>query len=174
MQAICMAMPQKWPKDGSKWKKNTLNFNEDFIKNYNEDSDKVHIFEVDVEYSKILHDFHSDLPLLPERMKINKCNMLVCNLYDKNNYAVNISSLKLALYHGLILKTLRRVIQFKAWLKEYIDMNTELRKQAKNDFEKDLINSCVFGKTVENLRKHRDIKLVTTDNKKSISFRTYL
>ena len=99
-------------------------------------------------------------------MEINKCNKLVCNLYDKNNYAVNIRSLKQALNHGL---GFRRVIQFnqKAWLKEYIDMNTELRKQAKNDFEKDLINSCVFGNTVENLRKYRDIKLVTTDNRRN-------
>ena len=66
-------------------------------------------------------------------MKINKCNKLVCNLYDKNDYIVHIRSLKQALDHMLILKKVHRVIQFnqKAWLKEYIDMNTELRKQAK-------------------------------------------
>ena len=76
---------------------------------------------------------HSDLPFLPERMKINKCRKLVCNLYDKNNYVVHIRSLKQALNHGLILKKVHRVIQFnqEAWLKEYIDMNTELRKQEK-------------------------------------------
>ena len=81
---------------------------------------------------------HSDLPFLPERNKINKCNKLVWNLYDKKNYVVHIRSLKQALDHGLILKKVHRVIQFNqgAWLKEYIDMNTELRKQAKNDFEK--------------------------------------
>ena len=63
-------------------------------------------------------------------MKINKCNKLACNLYDKNNYVVHIRSLKQALNHGLILKKVHRVIQFnqKAWLKKYIDMNTELRK----------------------------------------------
>ena len=60
-----------------------LNFNEDFIKNYDEDSDKGYIFEVDVECPKNLHDLHSDLPFLLERMKINKCSKLVCNLYDK-------------------------------------------------------------------------------------------
>ena len=63
--------------------KNMLNFNEDFIKNYDEDSDKRYIFEVDVECPKNLHDLHSDLPFLLERMKINKCSKLVCNLYDK-------------------------------------------------------------------------------------------
>ena len=81
----------------------------------------------------------SDLPFLPERMKVNKCNKLVCNLYDKKNYVVYIRSLKQVLSHGLILKKVHRVIQFnqEAWLKPYIDMNTELRKQAKNDFKKD-------------------------------------
>ena len=132
--------------------KNISNFNEDFIKNYEEDGDKVYILELDVEYPKKLHDLHSDLPFLPERMKINKCSKLVCNLRDKNNYVVHIRSLKQALDHGLILKKVHRVIQFdqEAWLKEYIDMNTDLRKQAKNDFEKDffkLMNNSAFGKT---------------------------
>ena len=109
-------------------------------------------------------------------MKINKCSKLVCNLGDKNDYVVHIRSLKQALDHGLILKKVHKVIQFnqEAWLKEYIDTNTELRKQAKkkNDFEKDflkLMNNCVFGKTMENVRKHRDIKLVTTDKRRNQS-----
>ena len=119
-------------------KKDILKFNEDFIKNYDEVSDKGYILEVDVEYPKSLHDFHSDLPFLPERMKINKCSKLVYNLYDKNNYVVHIRSLKQALDHGLILKKVHGVIQFnqEAWLNEYIDMNTELKKQAKNDLKK--------------------------------------
>ena len=173
-------MSQKLHVDGFKKKKNMLKFNEDFIKNYDEDSDKGYILEVDVEYPKNLHDLHSDLPFLPERMKINKCSKLACNLYDKNNYVVHISFLKQALNHGLILKKVHRVIQFnqEAWLKEYIDMNTELRNQAKNEFEKDLfklMNNNFFGKTMENVRKHRDIKLVTTDKKKkSISSRAQL
>ena len=113
--------------------RNVLKFNEDFIKDYNEDSDKGYIFEVDVKYPKNLHDLHSDLPFLPERMKINKCRKLVCNLYDRNKYVVHIRSLKQALDHGLSLKKVHRVIQFnqEAWLKEYIDMNTELKKQQK-------------------------------------------
>ena len=62
-----------------------LKFNENFVKNYDEDSDKGYILEVDVEYPKNLHDLHSDLPFLPEIMRINKCSELVCNFYDKNN-----------------------------------------------------------------------------------------
>ena len=87
-------------------------FNEKFIKNYDEDSDKGYILEVDVKYPKKLHGLHKDLPFLPERMKIDKCKKLVCNLYDKKNYVVHIRSLKQALNHELILKKVHRVIQF--------------------------------------------------------------
>ena len=105
-------------------------------------------------------------------MKIDKCKRLVCNLQNKNKYVVHIKSLKQALNHGLKLKKVHRIIEFnqKAWLKPYIDMNTELRKLAKDDFEKDLfklMNNAVFGKTMENIRKHRDIKLVATDKKRN-------
>ena len=92
--------------------RNTLKFNEDFIKNYDEDSHKGYILEVDIEYPKILQKSHSDLPFLSERLKINKCSRLACNLYDESSYVVHIRSLKQALDHGLILKKFRRVIQF--------------------------------------------------------------
>ena len=143
-----------------------------FLKNYDEDGDQGYFLEVDVEYPKNLNYLHSDFPFLLERMKINKCSKLVCNLYDKNNFVVQIRSLKQALNHELILKKFHRVIPFneEAWLREYIDLNTELRKQAKNDFEKDffkLMNNSVFGKTMGNVMKHRDIKLVTTDKRRN-------
>ena len=169
-------MSKKLPVNGFKWIGNNETagpvINEDFIKNYDENNDKGYIFKVDVKYPKRLHDLHSDLPFLSERMEINKCRKLVCNLYDKKKYVVHINSLKKALNHGLKLKKIHRIIEFnqEAWLKPYIDMNTELRKLAENDFEKDLfklMNNSVFGKTMENIRRHRDIKLVTTDKKRS-------
>ena len=149
-----------------------ISFKEYFIKNYDEDSNKGYFLEVDVEYPKTLFNLHNDLPFLSERNKIKKCNKLVCDVHDKKNYVVHIKALKQALNHGLILKKVHRVIQFnqKAWLKPYIDMNTKLRTEAKNDFEKDffkLMNNAVFGKTMENVRKHRDIKLVTTDKRRN-------
>ena len=66
-----------------KWKENMFKFNEYFLKNYDEDSDKGYILEVDIKYPKNLRDLHSDLPFLHERVKINKCNKFVCNLFDK-------------------------------------------------------------------------------------------
>ena len=82
------------------------------MKNYNEDSNKGYMLTADVEYPKSLHDLHSDLPFLPERVKINKCSKLVCNLYDKKNYVAHIRALKQALNYELILKKVHRVIQF--------------------------------------------------------------
>ena len=143
---------------------------EDFVKDYDKNDNKGYILEVDVDYPNKLQNLHSDLPFLPERMVINNTKKLVCNLNDKKNYVVHINVLKQALDHGLKLGKVHRVIEFdqEVWLKEYIDVNTELRKKATNDFEKDffkLMNNAVFGKTIENVRKHRDIKLVKTDKK---------
>ena len=95
------------------------------------------------------------MPFFPERMIIDKTKKLVCNFHDKKNYVVHISVLKQAL--DLKLRKVHRVIEFnqKAWLKEYINLNTEVRKKASNDFEKDffkLMNNAVFGKTIENVR----------------------
>ena len=104
------AMSQPLPVDGFERMEDLSKIDEDFIKNYDENSDKGYILEVDVEYPKNLHDLHSDLPFLPERMKIDKCKKLVCNLYDKESYFAHIRSLKQALNHGLILKKVHRIL----------------------------------------------------------------
>ena len=96
---------------------------------------------------------------------------LLTTLEDKKNYIVHISSLHLALKHGLSLQKVHSVISYRqtAWLKPYIDKNTELRKFAKNDFEKDifkLMNNSVFGKTMENVRNRRDVKLIVSEQRR--------
>ena len=168
------AISKKLPVNGFKWlDSDKINkINEDFIKNYNENDNKGYILEVDVKYPKRLHKLHSDLPFLSERIKIDRCIKLVCNLSNKKKYITHINSLKQALNHGLKFKKIHRVIEFnqKEWLKPYTDMNTELRKAAKNYFEKDLfklMNNSVLGRTMGNIRKHRDIKLEKTDKKRS-------
>ena len=92
--------------------------------------------------TKRLHELHSDLPFLSERMEINKCKKLICNLFNKKKYVPHINSLKQALNHGLKVKQIHRVIEFnqKEWLKPYIDMNTELRKAAKMILKKIFLN----------------------------------
>ena len=147
-------------------------FTEDFIKSYYEEGDVGYLLVVDIEYPKTLCMLHNDLPFLPDRMKINKVKKLVCNVTDKENYSIHTVALKQALNHGLILKKVHSAISFRqeAWLKPYIDLNAELRKNAKNEFEKDFyklkINS-IYGKAGQNDRKHRDIKLVTAEYKRN-------
>ena len=101
------ATSQKILANGYKWKTDMSIFDGEFIKNY--DENKGYIFDVTIDYLKNLYDLHSDLPFLPERRKINKCNKLVictCNLYDKK-YVVHIRALKQALDHGLVFKKVR-------------------------------------------------------------------
>ena len=101
-----------------------------------------------------------------EGMVINGVEKLIPNLYYKKRYVIHIRALEQALKHGLVLERIHRATEFEqsVWMKEYIDFNTKLRTAAANDFEKDfykLMNNAVFGKTMENIRKHRNIKLVT-------------
>ena len=135
-----------------------------------------YFFEVDVDYPKELFDLHKDLPFLPEIKKVNKLKKLIYGIEGKKKYVIHVRTLKQSLNKDLRLKKVRRIIQFKqkSWLKEYIDMNTELRKNAKNEFEKNLfklLNNSVFGRTMKNLRNHRDIKLVKEQKKKKVKFR---
>ena len=129
-----------------------------------------YLLEVDVEYPKELHENHNELPFLTERMKVGRVEKLVPNLKDKKGYVVHVKALNQELKHDLKLKKVHRVIEFQQskWMKAYIMLNTRLRKDAKNEFEKDffkLMNNSVFGKTMENIRNHKAMKLVTSDKK---------
>ena len=166
-----MAMSEKLPIKGFKWMVDISGIDENFVKSYNKNSGKGYVLKVDVDYPCQLENLHCDVPFLPERMVVNNTKKLICNLQYKKDYVVHINVLKQALDHGLKLIKVHQVIEFdqEAWLKEYINFNTELRKKATNDFEKDffkLMNNAVFGKTMENVRKHRDINLVKKDKKR--------
>ena len=170
------AMSRALPQGGFKWVDNTGMFTAERIAKMVKNADRRtknlqnstgYLLEVDVEYPEELHDAHNDLPFLPEKKELGGVTKLVPNLHDKEKYVVHMSDLDQALKHGLILKKVHRVIKFtqSAWLKCYIDFNTRLRANASNKFEKDffkLMNNSVFGKTMENIRKHKDIKLVTS------------
>ena len=166
------AMSKKLSVDGFKWVDDLSMFTENFIKSYDEEGDVGYLLVVYIEYPKTLPMLHSDLPFLPDRMKFNNVKKVVCNVTDKENYSIHIVALKQALNHVLVFKKVHSVISFRqeAWLKPYIDLNTELRKNAKNEFEKDfykLKTNSIYGKTVQNDRKHRDIKLVTIEAKRN-------
>ena len=139
-------------------------------KNYDKNGNIGYFLEVDIDYPKELYNLYKDLQFLPESKKVNKVEKLICSIENKEKYVIHIRSLKQALNHQLKLKKVHRITQFKqnAWLKIYIDMNTELRKNAKNEFEKSffkLMNNC-FWETMENVRNHRDIKLVTSEKRR--------
>ena len=160
------AMCKKLPTGNFKWVEDLSIFTKDFIKNYSEDSNTGYLLVVDVKYPENLYRDHKYLPFLPDKTKINNVKKLTCDLHDKKEYSIYISALKQALKHGLKLETVHSAISFSqdAWLEPYIMHNTKLRMKAANDFEKDyyiLLNNSFYGKTMENVRGHRDIKLVT-------------
>ena len=132
-------MSKKLPVNDFKLENDITRFNENFIKNYNINSDVGYFLEVDIEYPKQLWSCQKDLPFLPERKKLGKVEKLVCSIEDKEKYVIQIRALKQALNHGLVLKDANRVIKFnqEAWLKPYIDVNTKLKTEAKNEIEKD-------------------------------------
>ena len=162
------AISQLLPTGGFKWVNDVSKFTPDEICKLAKHGSKGYLLEVDVKYPKELHDLHNDIPFMCEKMKINKVEKLVPNLYDKKKDVTHIRALDQTLKHGFVLKKVHRVIEFNqsAWLKPYISFNKKLRKKAKNNFGNDffkLMNNAVFGKTMENIRKHKDIKLITNE-----------
>ncbi|XP_064215761.1 uncharacterized protein LOC135265262 [Tribolium castaneum] len=132
-----------------------------------------YVLEVDISYPHHLHNSHNDMPFLPENLipPNGKCAKLIPNLCAKTNYIIHYRNLKQALQNGLELTKIHRVLKFNqsSWLKPYIDLNTKLRNQTKNKFEKDLfklMNNSVYGKTMENVDNRVDIKLATHWKKK--------
>ena len=185
-----LSMIQKLPYRNLKWDDKIT---EDDIINY-DNGRTGFILEVDLEYPKELHELHNDYPLAPEVMNVKanmlsekqvekyklingskepkdeKTNKLILNLNEKNKYVVHIRTLQFYLKRGLKLKKVHRAIKFeqKEILKPYIEFNTEKRKNARNDFEKDifkLLNNAVFGKTMEDKRKHLDFEIVSDERR---------
>ena len=157
------AMSKKLPTQKFKWMKDKE------LENWR---DIPCILEVDLKYSKNLHDPHNDYPLAPENIKLpdSTVTKLIPNLSNKKKYIVHHETLKLYESLGLKVRKIHRGIKFSesAWLEKYICLNTDLRIKAKNDFEKDffkLMNNSVFGKTMENIDKRVDIRLVCNENK---------
>ena len=156
------AMSQPLPSGGFRW----ADIKPDDVGVLTNSSKKGYLLEVGVRYPRELHDYHNDLPFMCGCMVIGGVEKLAPSLCYKKRYAIHVRALDQALKHGLVLERIHRAIEFKqsARMKEYIDFNTKLRTAATNDFEKDfykLMNNAVFGKTMENIRKHRNIKLVT-------------
>ena len=183
------AMSQYLPTGGFRWMTEKQISKLDLAK-YNENSKKGLILEVDLEYPKELHNLHNDYPLAAERVCVNKdmlsgyckkiaakynistglVSKLVPTLKNKEKYVLHYRNLQLYTDLGLKVTKVHQILEFNQspWLKQYIDFNTEKRKNAKNAFEKDffkLMVNSVFGKTMENLRKRVDVRLVTNEKK---------
>ena len=182
------AMSQYLPTGNYKWE-NIDTFTNDYILNIKSDSDKGYIFDVDLDVPSELHDYFNDYPLAPEnrvgeyspkmieKYKIihdkaptNTVPKLIPNLNDKKNYTLHYRNLQLYLKLGLKLKTINKVLSFdqEPYLEKYIGFNTKKRAETKNDYEKDLfklMNNSVFGKTMENVAKRIDVKLMTDEKK---------
>ena len=175
------AMSQPLPIGGFEWVTDPQKLQEEYIVWIKEDTKTGYIYEVDLEYPHELHDTHNSYPLAPESMKIKKewlseyqqqllgksviPEKLVPNLCNKKKYVVHYRNLQLYLSLGMKLTKVHRALKFNqdAWMKPYIELNTNLRKNTTSDFEKDLyklMNNSVFGKTMENLRKRKNIHLV--------------
>ena len=165
------AMSQSLPTHGFKWMKNiTKDEVMDILEKANDSmanpiKKKGYIFEVDLEYPKDLWKSHNDYPLAPEKLKVNGVEKLISHFKPHENYVIHYRNLRQCLEMGLKITKVHRGISFNQspWMELYIRKNTELRKTAQTDFEKDffkLMNNSVFGKTIENIRKRQNIILV--------------
>ena len=159
------AMCQPLPYADFRWIDDVSNFD---VSSIALDSPTGYILEVDLEYPQHLHDMHTDLPFCPTRDKPpgKRQDKLLATLYDKKRYVIHYRNLQQCMRHGLQVTKMHRVLQFtqSPWLRNYIELNTQFRTQAKNDFEKNLyklMNNAVFGKTMENVRNRVDVKLIT-------------
>ena len=168
------AMSQQLPTHGFKWMKDIT---EEKVMEILEKANhsmlnmgrKGYIFEVDLEYPPHLWETHNDYPLAPEKMIVNGVEKLICHFKPRKNYVVHYRNLRQYLEMGMRITAVHRGISFyqSSWMEPYIRKNTELRKTAANNFEKDffkLMNNSVFGKTIENIRKRQNIHLI--DNRK--------
>ena len=181
------AMSQYLPTGGFKWLSEKQIDNIDLAE-YKEDSNKGLILEVDLAYPEELHHLHNDYPLAPEKVKVTEnmlsgyckniakkykistglVHKLIPTLSNKEKYMLHYRNLQLYTDLGLKITKVHRVLEFNqsAWLKQYIDFNTEKRTNAKNAFEKNsfkLMNNAIYGKCCENLRKRVDVRLVTDE-----------
>ena len=168
------AMSQQLPTHGFKWmkditKEKVMEILEKANHSMSNLGRKGYIFEVDLEYPSHLWEDHNDYPLAPEKMIVNGVEKLICHFKPRKNYVVHYRNLRQYLEMGMRITAVHRGISFyqSSWMEPYIRKNTELRKCASNNFEKDffkLMNNSVFGKTIENIRKRQNIELV--DNRK--------
>jgi hypothetical protein len=159
------AMCQPLPYADFRWVDNVSDFDVIAI---TLDSPIGYILEIDLEYPQHLHDTHTDLPFCPTRDKPpgKRQDKLLATLYDKKRYIIHYRNLQQCIRHGLRVKKIHRILQFaqSPWLRDYNELNTKFRTLAKNDFEKNLyklMNNAVFGKTMENVRNHANVRLVT-------------
>ena len=183
------AMSQYLPTGGFRWM-TEKQINKINLAKYEDDSKKGLILDVDLEYPEELHDLDNDYPLAAEKIKVEKemlskyckdiadkygistglVSKLIPTLSKKEKYVLHYRNLQLYIDLGLKVTKVYRLLEFNQspWLRQYIDFNTEKRTNAKNAFEKDffkLMNNSVFGKTMENIRKRVDVRLVTDEKK---------
>ncbi|KAL4090133.1 hypothetical protein QTP88_025032 [Uroleucon formosanum] len=162
------AMSEYMPYGGFNWVEPNL----DGLDRLTAKSDRGRIYEVDVKYPVDLHDKHNDLPFLPENRipEGSKVKKLMATFEKKENYIVHYRNLQQAIANGIIVEKVHRVLEYSqsAWLADYIQLNTEMRKNARNAFEKDffkLMNNAVFGKTMESKRKQMKLELVSCERR---------